>query len=910
MDAEQLRRWREADRLFTAWLDQDAGGRDAWLERQVLEAPIREALQRLIDQHLRGGPSLPAIDRLGAADLHAPAPRNQLAGRRIGNWQLLEEIGRGGMSVVYRARRLAVDFEQYAAVKLLGLAALGSEGSARFEQERRMLARLRHPHIAALVDGGFADDGTPYLAMALVEGETLARHCAQRQLDWRARVGLMIQVCDAVAHAHRNLLVHRDLKPANIMVTAEGVPILLDFGIAKLLDDGREDTRTGMRALTPGYAAPEQRDGGPITTATDVYALGVILRELCTDQVSPPQDLRNIIAMALREDATRRYPDARSLGEDLERLLAHRAVRATPDSAMYRARAFLRRRRGLALAVASVVLALVVGIGLALWQAQRASQQAREALRQAARAEAARDFLFTMVAAGDRERSEAVDPPVSTVIARGVATLQDAPPDDPELLAEMATLLGHMDVSVGQHRRAAELLDLALSGAQRVDDPALLAGVRIGQGILANAEGDPARAIGHFDAALARVAQVPPPRHEALLASALGGWAYAMSNVGRGEDARTRLAATLAAPGMVQRADRRAELLLAQSTVTTDPRARLDLLEAARRQYLEIAPAPIDRLVLLDMMAQTAMQLGLHADSVRHMQEAAALSDRVHPGNSSRRARIYNNLGSILAAANRMGDAVAALGVAESIYRALGDEDSPAFAALVHNRGVQLRDIGAAELGLPLIEQAHAMASAQFGATDRRTLIALRNAAYARVEASRDPRAEQEWREVHRLAPADQPPMERLGLLVVGAHIAAVLGDGPAAARRLAEADALVAAHSLTVSPVMAVRLETLAGAARSLGADPDGADRHFEAAARLAAEAGDGTWSSAWRNHLAWAEHLARHGRAAQADAQFGSALALLEAQGVGLDSLLRQRLRGRGAPAAPAQPRDDQRS
>ncbi|MBP6438552.1 MAG: serine/threonine protein kinase [Thermomonas sp.] len=904
MDAEQLQRWREADRLFSAWLDQDAGGRDAWLERQMLEAPVREALQRLIDQHLRGDPSLPAIDRLSAAEPQAAAPRNQLAGRRVGNWQLIEEIGRGGMSVVYRARRLEVDFEQIAAVKLLGLAALGSEGSTRFEQERRVLARLRHPHIAALIDGGFAEDGTPFLAMALVEGETLAKHCEQRQLDWRARVRLMIQVCDAVAHAHRNLLVHRDLKPANIMVTAEGVPVLLDFGIAKLLDDGREDTRTGMRALTPGYAAPEQRDGGQITTATDVYALGVILRELCAGSASLPQDLRNIIAMALREDAARRYPDARALGEDLERLLAHRAVRATPDSATYRVRAFLRRRRGLALGVASVVLALVVGMGLALWQAQRASQQAREALRQAARAEAARDFLFSMIAAGDRERTEAVDPPVSDVIARGVATLQDAPPDDPELLAEMATLLGHMDTSIGKHQRAGELLDMALASAQRTSDPALLANVRIRQGILANAEGEAQRAIEYFETALGDVARVGPARREPLLAAALGGWAYAMSNVGRGEEAYARLATTLATPGMIPRAEWRAELLLAQTIVTADPSARLEILDAVQQLYTGIEPKPIDRLALASMRSQTLSQVGKPVEAVQFAQEAAALADRVHPGNSIRRARIYNNLGSLLATANRMGDAVAAFGVAEAIYRAQGDEDSPAFAALVHNRGVQLRDLGAAELGLPLIEQAHAMASAQFGPADRRTLIALRNAAYARVDASRDPRADREWREVLRQAPADQPPLERFSLLLVGAHIATLLGDGRAAAQRMAEAEALVETHALELAPVLKVRFQTLAGASRSLAREAASADRHFEEAARLVAEAGDGAWSAAWRNHLAWAEHLSRSGRAAQASAQYALALALLEAQGAGLDSRLRQQLRaGAGSGTAPIQ-------
>src|SRR5690606_24538744 len=148
------------------------------------------------------------------------------------------------------------------------------------EQERRVLASLRHPHIAALVDGGVAEDGTPYLAMQLVEGAHIDAYCSTRAVDVAGRVRLLVQVCEAVAHAHRNLVVHRDIKPGNLLVTDAGVPVLLDFGIAKLLDSDAEATRTWMRALTPGYAAPEQVEGGPITTATDVHALGAVLRHL------------------------------------------------------------------------------------------------------------------------------------------------------------------------------------------------------------------------------------------------------------------------------------------------------------------------------------------------------------------------------------------------------------------------------------------------------------------------------------------------------------------------------------------------------------------------------------------------------------------------------------------------------
>src|SRR5690606_38077737 len=250
----------------------------------------------------------------------------------------------------------------------------------------------------------FAEDGTPFLAMALVEGCTLAEYCRESRRDWRSRVGLLLQICDAVAHAHRNLMVHRDLKPNNIMVTPPGVPMLLDFGIAKLLDGSGGETRTGLRALTPQYAAPEQIGGGEITTATDVFALGVILRETCASDPRVPRDLHSVVAKATRAEAERRYPDARAFGEDLDRLLQQRAVTAIPDSPGYRLRKLLQRHRAASIAVAGIAVAVAAGLVGVLWQAQLTREQARDALAQATRAEASRDFLFSLLGAGDRER--------------------------------------------------------------------------------------------------------------------------------------------------------------------------------------------------------------------------------------------------------------------------------------------------------------------------------------------------------------------------------------------------------------------------------------------------------------------------------------------------------------------------
>ncbi|KAB2900943.1 MAG: serine/threonine protein kinase [Dokdonella sp.] len=889
MDSERIQRWREADRLFTRWLELPVEHRASWLASEPIDAAVLQALHRLIERHVTVDAAVLPQDLPPIATHAEQAGHNLLAGRQVGDWELLEEIGRGGMSVVYRARRTGVDFEQFAAVKLLGLATMGTVGRARFDQERRVLARLRHPQIAALIDGGVADDGTRFLAMALIDGCTLTEYCQANRLEWRQRVRLVRETCDAVAHAHRNLLVHRDLKPSNILVTAQGVPILIDFGIAKLLDESGEHTQAGMHALTPGYAAPEQVHNGVITTAADVYALGVILRELCASSRALPRDLENIIAMATRADAERRYPDARALGDDLDRLLAQRPVQATPDSLGYRMRAFLRRRKGLATAAASIVLALLAGLGATLWQAREAAQQASEALRQAARANAARDFLFSLFRAGDREQGDELDPPVSTIIARGAAELREQAPDDPELHAEMALLLGHIDTTIGEYERAGEFLDTALVGAGRAGSPMLIAQVHLRKGALANATGTPEAALESFDAAT-RIASATP-EGTAVLVEGLSGWTYAMSNLGRGAQARERIIALLADPARALAPRQRGEAQLALVMVTDDPAARLAALEDAQRQFAIQKPGAVTRMALLSELATTLRQSNRPLDALAPAQEMAALADRMSPGDTIRRARAHNNLGSVLSRASRPGEANAAYATAEAIYRALGDNRSPAFAALLHNRGVLLRDLGAPELGAPLIEEAHLHARDRFGATDPRSLIALRNLALARAEAWADPRADAQWRESW-AGSSERPATTRYDFLMVGADIAVHLGQAAVALERLAQADTLANREALTLTPLQQTRTATIRGTALSLGPGWQHAEAEFSRAADLSTDAG---WGATWRNELARAEHRQRHPGTGDPAAQFAVALRTLESVGRVPDSNLLRSLQTR---------------
>jgi tetratricopeptide (TPR) repeat protein/tRNA A-37 threonylcarbamoyl transferase component Bud32 len=311
--------------------------------------------------------------------------------QRVGPYVIEREIGRGGMGVVYLASRNDEHFRQRVAIKIVKRGFDTDAILERFRRERQIVANLDHPNIARLLDGGTTSDGRPFFVMEYVEGERIDAHCASQRLSVEAILRLFRQVCAAVQFAHQNLVVHRDLKPANIMVTADGIPKLLDFGIAKLLrEDGTEATTrlttTEGRLLTPAYASPEQLAGTRITTASDVYSLGVILWELLTGRVPSARpakpgingDIDNILLMALRHEPERRYASVGSLSEDLRRHLGGLPVSARGDTFRYRASKFVWRNPWGVASATAVVLALIGGIAATTYEAQRAREaQAR-----------------------------------------------------------------------------------------------------------------------------------------------------------------------------------------------------------------------------------------------------------------------------------------------------------------------------------------------------------------------------------------------------------------------------------------------------------------------------------------------------------------------------------------------------
>ena len=356
--------WAEVKRLFMAAAELRPEELPGYLQRECPDQDLRREVESLL---MYSGAEIASADAAiasaAAAAAREPDPDERLIGARLGPYRVDAIAGHGGMGAVYRASRDDAEFRQQVAIKLVRVAAASPDALRRFRQERQILARLSHPNIARLLDGGSTPDGVPYLVMEFIEGEPITAWCDRQSLGVEDRLRLFLQVCEGVEFAHHDLVVHRDLKPGNILVTKDGTPKLLDFGVAKLLDPGAEKdaaTLTGL-VMTPEYASPEQVRGEPASTAADVYSLGIILYELLTGKKAQPisgytpaaiatavcqsepvaparlkpalaGDLDHIIRMAIRKEPARRYASAGLLARDIQRHLDRRPVSARPDN--------------------------------------------------------------------------------------------------------------------------------------------------------------------------------------------------------------------------------------------------------------------------------------------------------------------------------------------------------------------------------------------------------------------------------------------------------------------------------------------------------------------------------------------------------------------------------------------------
>ncbi len=663
--AELLEAPEEARSRRLAELDGEVGAELAAEIASLLAASA--AGERLEERVLAGAASALASWREEEAGATAAPPSP--VGLELGAWRLERQLGQGGMAEVWAASRIAGDYAQLVAVKILKRGIDSDENVRRFVRERQILARLDHRGIARLLDGGVTPDGRPYLVMERVEGRTLAAWCRERAVDLEGRLRLLIEIAEAVAAAHRLLVVHRDLKPSNILVAEDGTVKLLDFGIAKLLEDDAPDalaTRTGVRLLTPSYAAPEQILGEPVTTATDVYALGIVAFELLTGRLpqrrwegdlaaavthdvterpstavlsaaagepepenSPARrrwaralagDLDTIVLTALRRDPARRYGSVAALADDLARFLSGRPIAARRDALAYRARKFIGRHRVATALGAAAAVTLFAASTAALVQARRAAReaasarvQAARAEQQATRAERVRAFLTSIFEVSDPTRSRGEQVTARALLDEGVRRVDAELAGENELRGEMLDLLAGLYRKLGAFAEGRGLAErsLALRVATSGAESAAAARSEWTLGWILVGEGEFAPAREHLEHAIAVLDRVEGP--DSLAAA----------------DAREPLM----------------ELLFGAE----GPQATLAVVERRLATYRRVLGERDERTArALSDLGAVQVALGNLVEAERSLRASAAVLDEVLPADDPRAAYPHNNLAVVL----------------------------------------------------------------------------------------------------------------------------------------------------------------------------------------------------------------------------------------------------------------------
>jgi eukaryotic-like serine/threonine-protein kinase len=695
--------------LFDQAVDIPAGGRDAWIDAQLADPTERAALRRLLaadDTHgFLDTPATEHAERMAAEEV---LPES-LIGQQIGAFRIVRALGHGGMAAVFLGERVGADFAQQVAIKLLRRGLYSELEQRLFLRERQVLAALDHPNIAHLIDGGVTAAGIPFLVMEHVDGAPITLHASEQKLDVRQRLKLFLRVCRAVEAAHRNLIVHRDIKPSNILVSTDGDVKLLDFGIAKLLDE--DDAGATIGVYTPDYAAPEQVSGGAITTATDVYGLGVLLHELLlglrpdgsptrrpssrVSEISAPQaasavrvfaptqlrsvlrgDLDNILLKALEPEPQRRYASAGALADDIERFLDHRPVSAHPPSRLYRTRKFIQRHRGGVLTSALFLLGILAALGIALWQANVARQEA-------ARANTVRDFIVTVFDAARAHLPREQRPTPEALVEQAQRQLAAATNLDAATRGDMLRTLGEVNLSLSNFARAEAMFGEARDLADRSGDAAAARSARVLRADAAQRAGRNAEAMRELYAQLDGLRDTASP----ALLRALGVLAAAELATGAPDAAIAHRREAASAADRIYGADNveaRASALDVGNTLADLERypeavALLDPLLARWRA----ANAPQDDryVAALTSLATASDGIGDKPGSEAHYRELLALKRHIYSAPHDAIAKALRDLGSIILRAEKFAEAEALLNEALAMQRQVFGEDHREVAA-------------------------------------------------------------------------------------------------------------------------------------------------------------------------------------------------------------------------------------
>ncbi len=767
----QPERWQQVKQVYESVYELAPDARRSVLDRACAADP---ELRHEVESILAAGEQVPAfLDSPALAsfsDLLLQEHPEALLGRRVGPYRLSRVIASGGMGTVYHAIRVDGQFEQEVAIKFIRRGVLSSDCLARFQRERQTLARLDHANVARLLDGGAAEDGSPYLVMEYVNGQPIDEYCDEHRLNTGRRLELFRTVCAAVHYAHQNLVVHRDLKPNNIFVTPEGVPKLLDFGIAKVLAaepdvDGADTARTLQPCMTPEYASPEQIRGEPVSTATDIYSLGVVLYELLTGRrpyrvksrslhdlarticeqeperpstavrrvleaptrpggtaglltpelvsekrgVQPDKlrrrlsgDIDAIVLMALRKEPQRRYISVEQFAEDVRRHLEGLPVVAQRSTLRYRSAKFVRRHQAAVLAAAVVVASLIGGTVVSAWAAGVASHERDAALR-------ARQFAEQEAANARVEAQKS---------ARVTGFLQN-------MLAAASPGRDGPDVTVGA------LLDEASArvSAEFGDDPEVESAVRTAIGETYVELGRYAEAELHLRAALAIQRQIHGEEHwdVAKALNSLGVLLHAKGDFAAAQRCLEQALATHRKiygnehPDVAQDLNNLAVVLRVQGA---DAQA-----EPMLRQALAIR-----RRLYGDEHRETAETLNNLANLLRSREDYAGAEPLCREVLTVRRkllgeqhpdvAQAINNLAVVLAAEGRIVEAEPLLRQSIALYRELLGSDHPELAGTLYNLGTLLAGAADAAGAEPLFRECFAIRTRRLPAGDLRTATA------------------------------------------------------------------------------------------------------------------------------------------------------------------------------------------
>jgi serine/threonine-protein kinase len=772
--------------------------RPYWLANlQANDPALAETISRLLQdlespgfgEFLADSPSSPA------AGIHSPT----LIGKKVGPYVISAEIGRGGMGSVWRAQRIDGRFEGNVAVKFVHAAWIGREGEERFLVEGKLLGLLDHPHIGRLLDAGLLEGTQPYLVLEYIEGEPIDLYCGRLALPAKERIRLFIDVLSAIAHAHSHLIVHRDIKPANILVTKDGIAKLLDFGIAKLIDDsspGAHPSKASAAALTPHFAAPEQLLGQPVTTATDIYGAGLVLYILLAGRhpfdntaharvelvravlgEEPPHassvaigaitrrqlegDLDNILRKALNKEPAERYPSIGAFADDLQRFLSDEPVKARPDTVAYRTTKFVRRHQGGVILSALSTIGIIGGAIGTILQAHEARNQRDVAVGQMLRAEAIADlnkFLLSDAAPSGKPFT------VNDLLDRAehVAERQKGTPDAAQI--GIHTGIGVQYLFQEETAKAVPILEKSYLASQSLQDPSTRARAACALGAAVSYQGAFARASQLIAEGLARIPAEPQ---------------YALDRV-----------SCLAFSSLVARNAGDGGKSIAPA---------LSALQVLRGSVFD---SDLTELHAIMNVAESYREAGRFREAIPAFSQAAALMEKLGRDDTQTAGTLYNNWALAL---SRSGEALQA----ETIYRKAidinradtsGQGISP---LLLNNYARTLRDLGRLDQAATAAEQAYATAK-QAGAeqTVDQSLMLRAEIYLEQGDAlhSSQMLSEVEPRLVRALAPEHYA---FAGLYSQQALVAAALGDYP---RALASANkAVTVARAATESGAQGV---------------------------------------------------------------------------------------------------------